>query len=437
MDNYRLGNLRRFRRDYSQNQRDAGLDSLDRIKLDQLIEDKSVILIMLMFTSRQIRRLQPNIVDNIERNRLVHRRRRLILLLVILDEELQLLITPHLIIIPLIDHTIRYNIIEYPNAFTDLGFQTQHIQLQFDLLNIPDTFILQENTRSQWNVPGEHAFLYFLYRIRNPSHSMKQDENRWGYSFPSLSKIFNAVVKFLDTNHSFRLRRLDWFSPRFPEYRDKFRQKFTSEPHPHDPFEAANCVGFIDACRFPICRATTYPRQAMTYNFKSRHNHGIQVIQAIDGMFMDTFDGLCGRRHDLAFFHRSRVEQQFSAICRNRFHGHRYTYYGDKAYHMNLYHCTAAKKRNRNLPAHIRQYQRRSNRMMGKYRISVEWGFGKVKARCPILTKKKEVMQLFKKNLPSLVRVCILMTNIDTTLRGSQTSLYYKCQAPSIQEYLR
>jgi hypothetical protein len=45
MDNYRLGNLRRYRRDYSQNQRDAGLDSLDRIKLDQLIKDKSNISI--------------------------------------------------------------------------------------------------------------------------------------------------------------------------------------------------------------------------------------------------------------------------------------------------------------------------------------------------------------------------------------------------------
>jgi hypothetical protein len=175
----------------------------------------------------------------------------------------------------------------------------------------------------------------------------------------------------------------------------------------------------------------------MTYNFKSRHNHGVQVIQAIDGMFMDTFDGLCGRRHDIAFFHRSRVEQKFSAICRNRFHGYRYTYYGDKAYHQNLFHCTAARRRNGNLPANNRRYQRRSNAMMGKYRISIEWGFGKVKSRCPILNKKKEVMQLFKKNLPALVRVCILMTNIDTTLRGSQTSLYYKCQAPSIQEYLR
>ena len=46
-----------------------------------------------------------------------------------LDEELRVLITPQLRVIPPIDHTIRYTILEYPTALTDLGFSNADIYL--------------------------------------------------------------------------------------------------------------------------------------------------------------------------------------------------------------------------------------------------------------------------------------------------------------------
>ena len=71
---------------------------------------------------------------------------------------------------------------------------------------------------------------------------------------------------------------------------------------------------------------------------------------------------------------------------------------------------------------------------MSSERIGVEWGFGKVYSRCPIL-RKSEMMKLQAQDVAKLVRVCVLITNAHTCLRGSQSSLYFDCIPPTIEKY--
>ena len=48
---------------------------------------------------------------------------------------------------------------------------------------------------------------------------------------------------------------------------------------------------------------------------------------------------------------------------------------------------------------------------------------------------KKRVMQLKKKQVAKTIRVAVLLMNARTCLYGSQTSTYFNCPRPSLQEY--
>jgi hypothetical protein len=48
---------------------------------------------------------------------------------------------------------------------------------------------------------------------------------------------------------------------------------------------------------------------------------------------------------------------------------------------------------------------------------------------------KKRAMQLKKKQVAKTIRVAVLLMNARTCLYGSQTSTYFECPRPSLQEY--
>jgi hypothetical protein len=74
------------------------------------------------------------------------------------------------------------------------------------------------------------------------------------------------------------------------------------------------------------------------------------------------------------------------------------------------------------------------NWVMSSERIGIEWGFGKVYARCPIL-RKPHVMKLQARDVAKLVRVCVLLSNAHTCINGSQSSLYFNCKPPPLNVY--
>jgi hypothetical protein len=75
------------------------------------------------------------------------------------------------------------------------------------------------------------------------------------------------------------------------------------------------------------------------------------------------------------------------------------------------------------------------NYIMSKERISIEWGFCKIKQRCPYCTRSS-LLKFGQTDVARNIRVCVLMTNIHTCLRQSQTGHYFDCFAPSLAEYL-
>ena len=72
------------------------------------------------------------------------------------------------------------------------------------------------------------------------------------------------------------------------------------------------------------------------------------------------------------------------------------------------------------------------NANMARYRIAVEWGFGRI-ANLFALTDYK--LKLGLSPIGDWNFTAILMANAHTCYYGSQTSDYFQCPPPSIREY--
>lgn len=159
---------------------------------------------------------------------------------------------------------------------------------------------------------------------------------------------------------------------------------------------------------------------------KWMHCHGAQAIFGPDGMFYDWFDEPVGRRNDKYFMRDSNV----NAIMRDcqLYNEIQYWIYLDKGYDWNS-HCRVAAR------GALTAHQFFNNWVMSKVREGIEWGFGKLKSRNPLVLRS-QLLKLQMVDVAKIIRVAVLLTNLDTCLHGSNTSLFFNCFPPTLQQYL-
>ena len=208
-----------------------------------------------------------------------------------------------------------------------IGFTKLEVLRLYNVLSMPDAFVLNEGDH-QFHVSAQHCFLYFLSRYHSPSQRQALDMDMWQYDYTVLSKMFNAVVTYVDDNHSFRLQQIMTLSHKFSYFNEKIKAKvctiFPNEPLPPD---VLHCALFADVSRFKISRPLgEYWRQYAFYSkHKHMHCHGAQGVFGPDGMFYDWWDEPVGRRNDKFFMSDSgvnwlmhQIEIEISIELRNK-----------------------------------------------------------------------------------------------------------------------
>lgn len=339
---------------------------------------------------------------------------------------------PYLVAPPVIPrHRLTFDSFDNEAQFIQMfGFSIDDAYDVHDAMGVPDEIMLNEG-RHSFAVSGQHCFLYLLYRMYSPSQRQTLDSAVFGYDYSVLSKMFNAMCNWVDATHGHRLRQMQHIVPRFPQFneviRNKLEQNFNLQPGV--PAHAQQCALFVDGTRFKCSRPSGpwWIQYAAFSGDKWIHNHGAQGIFAPDGMFYHWYDGPVGRHNDKHFFRESGV----NAVLRDAQLGHavQYVAYGDKGYseytHLRVaYHG----------PGPVTAHQKFENWLMAKERIGVEWGYGKLKRRCPFVSKS-HLLKLRGSDVAKYVRVAVLLTNAHTCLRQSQTGLYFDCPAPALNEY--
>lgn len=423
IDHTRLGPHMRNRRDYSVHQRESGMDAGGRLIEGQKYTVSTILLVLgIIWSEDYTELLSCEAIGSI-----------LFTFGIVLLCDAAGMRIPHLmssVPLPVVD--ISFNAYEGQDAlFHDMyGYGIEKARQMFLAMHFPPHLTLNQG-RHAFKFDGEHAFLYMLFRYRSPSQRQTLDERTFGYDYSVLSKVFKAACVWIDNTHGHRLRDLQAASAQFPYFNECIRTKIATQfPGIPMPADAEHCALFVDGTRIRVSRpAGPYWKQYAWFSGdKWFHCLGAQGVLAPNGLFVDWFDGPVGRQNDKYFWRDSGV----NGILRDLQIGNliQYWAYGDKGYN-NSSHLRAAA----HLPGPpLTVLQIFENWLMAKERISVEWGYAKVKARCPLLNCP-HLLKLQASDVSCIVRVAVLLSNAHTCMHQSETGLYYNCPAPSVEEY--
>ena len=149
------------------------------------------------------------------------------------------------------------------------------------------------------------------------------------------------------------------------------------------------------------------------------------------GMIGDLYGPIACRRHDCHLLRSSRLHDRLSVMLAEC--PVDYLCYGDSAYPM-LRYITRGTKRPK-FPLVANPVNAANALKMSKVRECVEWGFGKIVNLWAFLDFKKN-LQLYSQPVATYYTVMGFITNCNTCLYGGQTSTFFECEPPTLEQYL-
>ena len=247
-------------------------------------------------------------------------------------------------------------------------------------------------------------------------------ESFFGRPCSTLSLIINETVLQLWHLHRHRLTSLD-----LPWLQQHYLQQYADTIHTKGaPLQ--NCIGFVDGTVRPICRPTRHQR--VCYNGHKRiHALKFQSVVVPNGLIVNLYGPIEGRRHDCALLRASGLMEGFERRQLTNRAGQPFALYGDPAYSLRPYlQCLF---RGANLTVEEQLF----NSRMSSVRECVEWEFGKILQIFAFLDFRKNLKVLLSP-VAKFYLVAGLLSNCHTCLYGSQTSRYFDLDPPQLEFYL-
>ena len=288
-------------------------------------------------------------------------------------------------------------------------FDKSSLPILKEALGLPDEIICYNKTK----VSGLEGLCILLRRFAYPNR-LGDLCSLFGRPVEELSMIINKVVNIIFDGHSHRLHDLNqnWINP------EEFAASISAKGCPMHRIWA-----FIDGTVRPICRPTRY-QQSVFNGHKRTHALKYQSVMAPNGLIVDLFGPIEGRRHDSALLHESRLLERLDCPkFRN------YSIYGDPAYPLRPQLIVPYKG------AALTAEQRQFNMAMSNVRESVEWGFGAIARTFAFLDFKKN-LKLYLQPIGQYYPVAVILMNCYTCMYGNQVSQYFGIEPPTLQEYL-
>ena len=297
-------------------------------------------------------------------------------------------------------------------------FSRSEVDTMLPLFNIQanDTHVL----RNKSVFTREESFLTTLRRLAHADtlQMVGRDMQRQG---PHVSDAFNDTIDYLYDNFARPLltsRMLMW-ADRAPVYADAIRRK-TGVP--------VDTIAYVDGTTLEHCRPS-YGQRACWDGHHRSHDLLFQGLKAPDGLTLNLEGPWEGRHHDAYMTCVTGLDEQLEEL--HRATEVPYTVYGDPAYIGFPPYLLYGFK---NIPSTTAQ-QLRWAQDMNVGRICVEWGFGRVEKMWQKITEKR-ALKVFGSPIAKYFFVATLLTNCHTCIHGDQTSSYFACTPPTIEDYL-
>ena len=185
--------------------------------------------------------------------------------------------------------------------------------------------------------------------------------------------------------------------------------------------------GFIDGTVRAICRPSVH--QKVAYNGHKRvHALKYQSVTTPDGLIVDLFGPVEGRRHDMFLLKQSNLRERLRQYSHNS-HGEIMSIYGDPAYSITGYILSGYKG------ARLDETQQLFNKKMSAVRATVEYGFQRITTLFAWVDFKKN-QKIALQNIGVYYFVAAFLVNVHSCYNSNQTAAYFNIRVPSPRKYI-
>lgn len=315
--------------------------------------------------------------------------------------------------------TFNFNSLSEEQCLLQFRFTREYVEKMVSVVGWPAG--MTHSSRNRYSCSPILCTCVLLRRLATPCR-WTDLELLFGKHTPQLSEIFwETLESFLELRKSlvFGHVREDFIKPRLERYADAIYAKTNA---------LDNCVGHIDGTVLGIARPNEQGLQEVVYNgHKRKHALKFQAITAPDGLFLHCYGPMEGRRHDWTLYVRSNMDAQLESAM---YHDAReYCIYGDSGYNARWFlECPFQ-------GADLNANQRAFNAAMAESRVTVEWAFKEVKCYWTTVDFKRK-MRLKESPIGALYQAAVVLTNMRACVYPNQTSQYFDCAPPSLEEYV-
>lgn len=305
-----------------------------------------------------------------------------------------------------------------------------------DKLGLPAQFRIKG--AHSGNVCGESATLYLIHRLHYPG-VLNNDQEMWGRDFTTLDRIFNSALDAIFDLHEGKVcGNVAWYEDRFDLYNQVINASISSSRHNHHqgmvPNVLSNIFGFLDGTGSFFCRpgGPNVIQNAFWNRYYKSHVLIYQGLSFPDGLLV--VEGPePGFETDWMVWRDCLIRNQIENLMQGRVANgqQRLKLYADKMY-WNDPIITAAYSRRHG--AVIVPWMRNFNHIMAGIRVSVEWTFGKLQMLFKFNTYK-QTQKLLLSPLEKQYKVSVLLANAHTCRYGNQSSEYFDCDPPTLDDY--
>ena len=292
---------------------------------------------------------------------------------------------------------------------------------------------------------SEELLLVTLFRFHCPCITTDATFKQiFGWTDWKVSMGVKLFVEYIIMNWSYLIEDnaaywVDFF-PMFAECIQKKLIEYGCNFLPSNQIGGFKVFGFIDNTVFPTSRpgggpvqdGVGSPRnhpllQRSFYNgWKSLHGIKFQTIALPNGMMFHVWGPASCRHNDNYTLQHSNIQQVLSNIQLNQ--PLKYVVYGDSAYWSDEF----IKSRHRD--EEMCDTKKLENASMSKCRQTVEWDYGLVGSLWKRIFFKKN-LKLREQSVCNMTLFCMLITNAYVTMNGSQSSVFFTCMPPSLEEW--
>jgi len=295
-------------------------------------------------------------------------------------------------------------------------FEKSKFESLAEALELPETMIFGRGYRTN----RMEALHILLRRLAYPNRYIDLAE-MFQLRPQYLSVVFNGTVAFLFNKWGNFIRSLDhpWLNP---ESLASYNRAFQSSGCP-----LASCVATIDGTKHCFCRPGHNLQEACYCGHWHEHALSYQFLQLPNGLHL-TFGPFNGFEHDSTSVKLIDLEDK---LCdKFRVDGSDYCVFLDSGYALSARFITPYSRKRVLTPE-----EKAFNRRMSTLRQPSEWGIGKVKSLFSYLEYKRN-LRILSMPLGMIFLVASHLTNIHTTIYGSQVADFFGMTPPVLTTYL-